>query len=215
MASIVPVATVASNLGLDYSSMSAADQASFTYLCNSASALIVGETSISFSQVTETIRIGADGRGEFLLLKNPIASVNSATDCGSGDALTVNPIPYVAGYYDIIWDGLDRLWGLFPWQIVDLSLTHGWSTVPDDIQFVLTEVVRRTKDNPLNTTKRRVGDVEVDYATPRVGDAVAAFTTTEQSVLDNYKTTEASWQLEVRPDKQDPHDYTRIYWGWW
>lgn len=212
---IIPAATVAANLNIDWASLTTAQQTAFTYLCTSASALITNETGCTFSSTTENIRIGADGRGEFLLLKNPIISVNSAVDIGSGMTLTVSPVPYTAGTYDIIYDGLDKLWGFYPWQIVDLNLTWGWTTVPDDIAYVLSEVVRRGYNNPYSAEKKRVGDVEIDYASIAAGNSPTSFTEGEQSVLNSYKTTEVSMQLGFRPDRIDPHDYAKTFWGWW
>lgn len=214
MTSLIPPATVAANLGIDYDSLSALQQGAFDYLCTSASAIIRNFTGCTFSSTSETIRIGADGRGEFLLLKNPIISVDGGTDM-DGTTLTVAPIPFVPGAYDFYWDGLDRLWGFFPWQVIDLDLTWGWTTVPDDIAFVLSEVVRRTNNNPYNLEKKRVGDVEVDYASIAAGQQAVTFTADEEDILNSYKTTEVSLQLGFRPDRIDPHDYARTFWGWW
>lgn len=219
MTTLLTPTVVAANLGFDYATLTALQQGAFTYLVTSASARITNETGTSFTQVTETIRIGSDGYGEFLLLKNPVVTLNSATDVDTGTVLNIAPLgTTTSGFYNLFWDGLDRIYGFYPYQIVDLGITWGWTSVPDDISYVLTEVTRRSYNNPNSYTKKRVGDVEVDYVepvSPVPGFTLASFNDAEQSILDAYKTTEASYQLECRPDRVDFHDFSRPYWGFW
>lgn len=218
MTTLIAPSTVAANIGIDYSSLSAAQQTAFTYQVTSAGSLITTITNCTFTSTTETIRFAADGNGEYQILRNPIITLNSATDVVTGTVLQLSPIPWGATTtYDIGYDGLERLWGMYPFQTIDLNLTWGWTTVPDDIAFVLSELVRVAWNNPYNLSKKRVGDVEVDYATIAAGMTVSSLSKEQREILDSYQDTEQSWHLKTKPNRVDTHDFSDypnygVYW---
>jgi len=198
-------------MGQDYTAMTALQQGQLGAQITGASAYVIQYCSAVFVSTTDTLRLTADGYSEIDLAQHPVTTVNTVTDVYTGLAMTLN-LPGTAGYYQVYWDGLQKLVCLYPWQTVDVNLTYGFSSVPDDIASVVTQMTIRTFLNPTNLSDRRVGDVEYRWTQPSSVFTPNAF---EVTIMDVYRETEFSWRLAVRPDYIDPHDFSRNRWGWY
>lgn len=92
-------------------------------------------------------------------------------------------------------DGLSQIAGLQPLQVVDVTYTHGYQDVPDDVKYMATEVVVGVlglgATGPIRSFT--VGDVSEVYAVR--GDNVAAVVVLSNRVLDRYTNEDVTYRL--------------------
>jgi len=138
------------------------------------SSYINESVDVSFTETTETVRLKADGFGQ-IKLKGPVTDIVSVKNFRTG-----NEDPWVD------FDGIDTLFYLEPHQVVDVTYTHGYSTVPADIKDVCVNLVLNLlgENTPTNIIKYRVGDVEEQYSTSRVANLIDDYV---NGVLDRYR----------------------------
>jgi hypothetical protein len=156
-----------------------------------ASALVRTATAQTLSLVTDdTVQIRG-GAPKLLLPEYPVVSVKSVA--GKYYSTTTDPFFYeiydTAALYGPIpagvWvqDASGRL--LLPvgsnWPpVVQITYTHGYTTIPDDLQMVTTSVAARMLDNPMGDRNTATGGVSQ-------GLAPTALTAMEQMVVRRYR----------------------------
>lgn len=140
--------------------------------------------------VDENIRLQADAAG--------------LIDFEFGPVTDVSNIYYPQGTDTVLyayWDYLETIYNLKPHQVVDVVMTYGYETVPDDmaayaLQMVLNEF-NGVSGGPLESY--RVGDVTETYGTGGKGASTPqTYQTLGNSVLESYRRTETSWRLGAR-----------------
>lgn len=161
------------------------EEARWQHYIDAVSAFINGYVSVTFESVTDdTIRYRADYYGVIDLGGDPVSSVSSVKDWQTQTAVNYG------------WDGLCYLFDLEPNQVVDVTFTHGYASVPDDIRFMATEAVLGVlglgATGPLKSFT--VGDVTEVY-TAGVQEEPTAVVSLSRSVLMRYTDVETSWRL--------------------
>lgn len=164
-----------------------ADQAQ--YYIDLISALVEGYTGVSFQPMTGTLRAKADAYGTINIDYEPVTGVSSVIDYQT--QLELNSWSY---------DGLDCVFGLFPFQVVDITFTYGAGTAPPEVVAVATEASKRAMmsfpgaGGPVK--QHAVGDVIDVYDTFRSGSTLGQyFNAGEMEILDSYKETNRTLKL--------------------
>lgn len=163
---------------------SAEEAAQWQFQINAVSAYINSYVDVSFEyKEDDVVRYEADYYGVIDLGGDPVSTVTSVVDWQSQSAVS---------YY---WNGLDELYGLYPNQVVDVTYTHGYATIPDDVKYMATQAVFGALDLGAtgSLTSYTVGDVTEAYSNPdKTGVTVVSL---ERAVLDRYSATHGSWRL--------------------
>jgi hypothetical protein len=135
---------------------------------------IKGVSDYGFEPLTVTERLKADSRGE-IKLRRPVTDIISVTNYRTGQ-----PDLYVD------FDGLDTLFYLEPHQVVDVTYSYGFDSVPADIAEIAVSLVLGLlgENTPTNIQVYQVGDVKEQYSTSRVEALVDDYIS---GVLDNYR----------------------------
>ena len=108
----------------------ATEEARWGYYISSISEFINGYVDDSFEElVDDVVRLQADYYGILFLPGGPINGVTLVADWNTGQQ--------VASYYN----GLDNITGLKPLAVVDVTYSHGWPSVPLDIQYLVTDAI--------------------------------------------------------------------------
>lgn len=157
----------------------------YQYLIDAISLYIENVTGTAFSlKSNETVRYRADGRG-IIELTGPVVEIFSVN--------TVAPDLYYSGYtYGWMFDGISELYYLEPYEVVDVTYTYGYVTVPSDIKAIAIEATKNViagfDETDLDT--KTVGDITYKY---RFGSG--DFNSLQQSTLDSYRGVAESWRL--------------------
>ncbi len=141
-----------------------------------------------FEDVTE--RFTADYYGQ-VKLPTPVVSITSVKDVRWGNEdLSVD--------FDI---GTNSLFYLLPGQVVNITYTYGYSTIPDDIQqLVLSTVLAQINEiAPVALRQFKVGDVEEQY---RESEIQKLFSITGRRTLNKYGSN--SYTINVSGADQFP-----------
>lgn len=161
-----------------------AESDKWQFYIDAISAYINGYVEVSFEEIADdVVRYEADYYGLINLGGDPVSTVTAVNDFLSQSGVS---------YY---WNGLDEILGLCPNQVVDVTYTHGYATVPDDIKFVATQAVIGVLDLGAtgSITSFTVGDVTEVYSDPsKEGTTVVEL---QKSVLDRYSNIYGSWRL--------------------
>jgi len=81
---------------------------------------------------------------------------------------------------------------------VDVTYTHGWDPVPDDIAAIVMQAANRAMTNPGQVRSEAVGGESTTYLIPSSGEALGVLLSrTEQRTLDRYRRTAGS--MRMRP----------------
>ncbi len=162
----------------------AEEAAQWQFQINAVSAYINSYVSVSFEEIEDdVVRYESDYYGLINLGGDPVSTVSSVVDWESQLATS---------YY---WNGLDQIRYLNSNQVVDVTYTHGYSEVPEDIKHVATEAVVGVLGLGAtgSITSFTVGDVTEVYSDPSAdGTSVV---TLQKGVLDKYTDTYGSFRL--------------------
>lgn len=186
MASLATIAQVEARLARD---LTGADETRMQALLDDASAAVRGYTGQEFTSSSTTLRLKAR-TGVLRLPQRPVTAVASVEDT-DGNALSYE------------WMGDDRiyLWSLSPlnaWEInisrtrllyVDITYTHGYAAVPDDIVAVVCQMASRAYGiSPTDSGRQSESIQGYSYS---VGGAAASggvgMLNDERAVLDRYR----------------------------
>lgn len=159
------------------------------YVVEHVSAAIRSYTGQEFTEATTTERLRVQ-RGIVRLPQRPVSAVSAVEDING------NTVPYQ-------WDGLDRLryvgtgvanrWDLegyaLPVEVVDVTYTHGYATVPADVEGVAAQMVMRAFGlNQNNAATQQESIAGYSYT---MGGAAAngafGLLVGERQVLDKYR----------------------------
>jgi len=184
------------------------------YYIDLITSFIIGYTGVSFTAVTgATLRARADAYGTINIDFEPVAGVTSVTDYQTQIELT-----------NWIFDGLDCVLGLWPFQVVDIVFDYGMAAPPDDIIGVCTEAAKRAVNSfpaaggPVK--QHAVGDVIDVYDTFRTGSNLGQFFSAgDMTILDNYKETNRTLRLGAEGSYYNyfynPYPYSNYPEIWW
>ena len=151
--------------------------------------LIADECNTVFGPETGSVqRCRADADGRIVFFNIPVADVSVVHDYRTDADLSTD-----------VWcfDGIDTVSGLYPGQVVDVTMDFGWPTVPASVKGVALAMAGRgvgqlTSNTPAGVTLKQVGDVIVEY-----GDVMAP-TPTESAILAVYAITEGTIEINVQ-----------------
>lgn len=160
MVSLITVEDV--EVALGRSAQDGAEEAQWQQKINHISAFIDGYVDVSFTVKTDhVIRAQADYYGVIYLGGDPVSTVSSIAHVGDTVAAGVP-----------LWDGLHTIYGLEPLEVVDITYTHGYSSIPEEIKAVCLEGVlavlglgEQGTSGPIRQVT--VGDVTESYAFTR------------------------------------------------
>lgn len=162
-------------------------------LLRDASATIRGYTGQQFTQATTTDRFRVRPRQPLVLPQRPVTAVSAVTDI-NGTAVAYT------------WDGIDRIemwadigaingpsYDTFSGRpllrnLVDVTSTHGYADIPDDVVAIACQMVGRSLGRPLDdqglteTTLDGYGE----KWSPSSASGAVALTDDERAVLDRY-----------------------------
>lgn len=186
MAALATIADVEARLARD---LTGADETRMARLLLDASAAVRGYTGQQFDSDTETIRVKAR-TGVLRLPQRPVTAVGAVEDT-DGNAISHE------------WWGDDRVYVasltlLNEWEIngrrspvtyIDVTYTHGYATVPEDIVAVVCQMAMRAYGiRPDDAGKTSESIANYSYST---GGAAAAggvgMLNDERAVLDRYR----------------------------
>jgi hypothetical protein len=157
--------------------------ANANYLINRVSTYIESVTNTKFSPVTDfTFRAKSDDSGEIVAPVFPVTDVSNFHDF-----VTDLDISYPR------WDGMDLFYGLFSKQVVDITVSYGYDTCPDDLKNVVLEACKRGMSvTSTSLIMKTVGDVIYQY-----GDMLV-FPQADQDIIDSYEQKIRTFTLEDR-----------------
>lgn len=159
----------------------ASDETYAEYLIRLISTYIETYTGKTFTVQEDTVRLRSDFYGVIQLPGGPIIEVEDVTH-------------FYGSTIEWQWDGNVTIFELPANTVVDITYTFGYSSVPDDIQMVCTEAVKKLwlspngqEDGP--KIRRKVGDVEEMYQVGfNIGMGLGLFNDLETLILDDYRT---------------------------
>lgn len=152
---------------------------------DSVSSFVNGYVDDIFEEITDdVVRYQADYYGLIDLGGGPISDVSLISNWRT-DA----EVSYA------YWNGIDQIYGLQPLQVVDVTYTHGWVEIPDDIKFMVRDIVLGVLELGTSGPIRSftVGDVSEVYDTT-AGGKVAGVTLAGHT-LARYCTTDYTLRL--------------------
>ena len=167
---------------------SASEAAQWQFHIEAVSSFINNYVSVSFEvKTSETVRYQADYYGLIDLGGGPVSSVSSVKNAQT---------QLETSWY---WDRLSTISRLEPNEVVDVTYTHGYSAVPDDIKYMATQAVSDVLGLGATgtLTSFTVGDVTEVYSKP-IGDNSVTVVSLSKDVLDRYSDTYGSWRLGFR-----------------
>lgn len=141
---------------LGRSAEDAAEEAEWQFYINIISDFINNEVDVAFEpQTLVTERLRADAYGE-VKLKGPVVNITSVKNFRTQEEDL---------YVDF--DGVDTLYYLNPRQVVDVTYSYGYNTVPDDIRnLVISAILAQINEYaPVSLRSYTVGDVTEEYRT--------------------------------------------------
>lgn len=183
-----PLATVGDLEGRLGRTFDVAETARATLLLQDASAAVRGYTGQQFTEATTTVRV-KPRKGLVRLPQRPVTAVTAVEDTNGNAVLHT-------------WRGDDTVsvsgntpdtWAWEPWRngltSVDVTYTHGYDEVPDDIIAVVCQIAGRAMGHAADTTGMQSETIgEYSYS---VGAAAAAgglgLLNDERAVLDRYR----------------------------
>jgi hypothetical protein len=152
-----------------------------------ASAVVRGYTGQDFTQATTTDRVQVK-RGWVKLPQRPVTAVSAVRDTNNNQIL----FQWLSGDRVQIQPNLDEFSNV-PWQgglkLVDVTYTHGYATVPDEIVAVVCQIAGRalgTSPDAAALTSEGIGSYQ--YATGgAAASGAAGMLAGERAVLDRYR----------------------------
>lgn len=156
-----------------------------------ASSAIRAYTQQTITAVSNDVQTLIGGRIQLTLPERPVTAVTTVKDVSwPGISFTIN-----SEFWR--WDGSDQIrivgfWtppvlespvatGCWP-DLLEVTYSHGWSAVPDDLEDVCLELAVRKIANPEAMRSERIGSYSYTVAT-----AAGEFTDLEQKVLNRYR----------------------------
>lgn len=185
MANLVTVDDIENAIGRPPAN--AAETAKWGYYIGSISSFVNNYVDVSFENlVGDTVRLSADYYGIVTLPGGPVSTVTLVANWETATE--------VASYYN----GLDRVTGLDPLAVVDVTYDHGYEVVPSDIVYLVTDAIVSVLGLSAGTGALKsltVGDVTETYA-DGTGAVVVRLS---RSTLDKYCNNEYTMHLGGTP----------------
>lgn len=158
-------------------------EAQWQFYIDAVSAFINGYVDVSFEELADdVVRFRADYYGIISFGPDPVSVVTSVK-------------AYLTGL-ETVWsfDGMSEIQYLNANEVVDVTYSHGYSAVPDEVKFAAAQAVLGALNLgvPGNLTSFTVGDVSESYSTPEGSTAIITLSST---VLNKYTSGQTSWRL--------------------
>lgn len=154
------------------------------FLINSLSAYITSEIGIEFGEVEDAEeKWQADYLG-IVEIYQPNLEISTVKDRLGGTA-------------EYWFDGANTIYGLYPNQVVYVTLSYGLGAVPDDLKFVVIQAVGDAFNGygTADLQSRTVGDTVDVYR----GNVVSLFNALGgQAIIDSYKEQHTTWRVGPR-----------------
>jgi len=163
------------------------------YLISRVSSYLESITGVTFEPKTDfTFRAKADMNGQVTTPVWPVTDVSNFHDFKTDLDITYPR-----------WDGMDMFYGMFPRQVIDITVSYGMETVPIAMKNVAIEAVRRGMSaNATSLVSKTVGDVIYVF-----GDMLT-FPAADQEVIDSYEVTQGTYTLDDH--RGDPYDAANL-----
>lgn len=190
MTALATLAQLQARLSTDISNTTRA-----MFLLDDASAAVRAYTGQDFTQATTTERLKVK-RGKVRLPQRPVTAVSAVEDVNNNTIL----FEWTAGDRVKIQPNLDRF-SYVPWQEgiewVDVTYTHGYTTVPDDIVMVVCQIAGRAYGtSPDASAMGSEGIGSYSYSTGgAAASGAAGMLAPERAVLDRYRRHVSSTSL--------------------
>jgi len=148
-----------------------------SFISNSVLAFLPQDFATS---TDDEVRFRADSRGEVHLTGTPVASVSTVFSVPIYDEASVDEL-----LYDAFFDGVESICNLAPYQVVDVTYTHGYSAVPDDVKDMALEVMKLILQlgSPVSVSKEFVLGTETRIMSDRDNATVML----SRAVIDKYR----------------------------
>ena len=163
------------------------DNVRASQLLRDASAAVRSYTGQQFTQETTTVRLKVK-RGQVKLPQRPVAAVTAVVDMNDNTIL----FDWHAGDRVTVQRNLDTFASV-PWQNgiewVDVTYTHGYTTVPDDIVSVVCQIAGRaygTSPDASAMSSETIGSYAYSTGGAAASGAVGMLAG-ERAILDRYK----------------------------
>lgn len=136
------------------------DTATATLVIEKASAMFAREADTAFESISTTWTTTATGSCYLDLPFRPVTAVSTVRVNGitiTGWVLRSGSLYRLAGF---------GWWGMFPPEEVQVDLTYGYATVPDDVKAAVLEIAGQAYDVPLGVVaSEQIDDYAVRYVT--------------------------------------------------
>lgn len=133
-------------------------------------------SGLAFTVTEITEKMQADYDGIIDLKYYPVTEVSSVKNHRSG----------VETVWD--WDDFSEIFGLCPFETVDVTLKYGFTDTPDDLVNVARSMAFREMSNPQGVRQQTVGAISETYGNIDISDY-------EDRILSSYEVDEHSYRL--------------------
>lgn len=155
------------------------DTATATLVLQSASAMFSRAADTWWTATTVTYQVRGNGWLHLELPFRPVTAVSQVrvnTVVVTGWTLVKNVLYSTTGF---------GTWGAFPPALVEVDLTHGYTTVPDDVKAAVLETAAQAYVLPVGAvTSESIDDYAVRYATTGGG---LQLTTSARALAESYR----------------------------
>lgn len=204
--SIITLTDVGETMGVVFDPMSAAGKQAQRYI-NKVSRYVNQSCETSFdASVTTTMNVQADYMGEVDLRRSPITALTKVTTLTD----TTTDLLTTTAWRCIRYDGVSELSGLWPHEIVQVTLTYGYATAPLEVQDAVTDIVVEALGgaNADTVAALTVGDRTEEYK-----GMSALIETMGAEVLDGYRRTE--YTMRLGPLEHPTRNNDDPFWAGW
>lgn len=139
------------------------DTSTATLALQTASAMFSTRANTMFVPTTVTYQVMGTGFWQLRLPYWPIISVQQVRIIGQGGTLTVTDYTRIrATLFRLAGFGV---WGMYPPDLVEVDLTHGYSTTPDDVKGAVLESAGNAYRSPDNTVNSEsIDDYSIKFS---------------------------------------------------
>lgn len=177
-------------------SFTSEEQNKVSYYINLISVYIAWYTGTSFERLNDqTKRLQSDYYGRVHLPGGPVHDVTSV-------------LYRVGGGHEGEWyfNGINEIYALRPKATVDVTYSYGYETIPEDIEMVATEAVKRLQNTNVDESVYPVSEYMVGNISERynifAGELGGLFNDLEKFILDDYRGV--FYSIALGFDQEDP-----------
>lgn len=164
------------------------DTSTATLALQVASALFSQRSGVMFTPTTTTYQTVGTGYRQLFLPFYPVTAVSAVRSIGAGGTLTLTDYTLIRGVlYRLLGFGTP---GVFPPDLVEVDLTHGFATVPDDVKGAVLETAGAAYSSPdISVKSESIDDYTIVSAANGGGVSLTPFA---ESLATMYRGTYAA-----------------------